>query len=56
MIVTNQVGGDGVKYSKETAEYIRIVGEINRRISEFADNVIECVYSIPVLLNGVRPC
>ncbi len=56
VIVTNQVGGDGVDYMEATAEYIRILGEINRRISEFADNVIECVYGIPVLLKGVLPC
>lgn len=56
VIVTNQVGGDGAEYPEETAGYIRILGEINRCISEFADNVIECVYGIPVLLKGVRPC
>lgn len=56
VIVTNQVGGDGIKYAKETAEYIRVLGEINRRIAEFSDNVIECVYGIPILLKGVLPC
>lgn len=56
VIVTNQVGGDGADYAEGTAEYIRILGEINRRIAEFADNVIECVYGIPVLLKGVLPC
>lgn len=52
IIVTNEVGGDGVEYSPETKLYISQLSEINRRISEFADNVIECVYGIPVPRKG----
>ncbi|MDE6019885.1 MAG: bifunctional adenosylcobinamide kinase/adenosylcobinamide-phosphate guanylyltransferase [Ruminococcus sp.] len=53
VIVTNQVGSDGIYYSEGTAKYIHILGEINQRISEFSDNVIECVYGIPILQKGV---
>lgn len=56
VIVTNQVGSDGVAYPEETTAYIRTLGEINRKIAEFADNVIECVYGIHVLLKGEMPC
>ena len=56
VIVTNQVGDDGIEYAEETAAYIRVLGEINRRIAEFSDNVIECVYGLPILLKGVLPC
>ena len=56
VIVTNQVGGDGIAYTDGTAEYIRVLGEINRDIAGFADNVIECVYGIPLLLKGELPC
>lgn len=56
VIVTNQVGSDGIDYAEGTAEYIRVLGSINRRIAEFSDNVIECVYGIPVLLKGEIPC
>lgn len=52
VIVTNEVGADGIFYEKGTMEYIRIIGEINRRMAEIADNVIECVYGIPVPLKG----
>jgi len=52
VIVTNNVFCDGVYYEKETMEYIRSIGEINCRIAEIADNVIECVYGIPVVLKG----
>ncbi len=51
-IVTNKVGNDGISYSKETEKYISHINKINRRISRFADNVIECVYGIPVILKG----
>lgn len=56
VIVTNQVGSDGISYSEGTAQYIRCLGEINRYIAEIADNVIECVYGIPFVLKGELPC
>ncbi|MBE6863808.1 MAG: cobinamide kinase [Ruminococcus flavefaciens] len=54
VIVTNQVGSDGITYTDGTADYIRVLGCINRRIAEFADNVIECVYGIPIVLKGEK--
>lgn len=56
LIVTNQVGSDGIEYADGTAEYIRVLGSINRYIADFADNVIECVYGIPILLKGEMSC
>ena len=56
VIVTNQVGSDGIDYAEGTAEYIRLLGEVNRRIAEFADKVIECVYGVPIVLKGEIPC
>lgn len=56
VIVTNQVGSDGIDYSPETMQYISHMGEINRNIGEFADNVIECVYGIPLVLKGELNC
>lgn len=55
-IVTNQVGADGMEYTPETRAYIAALGEINRKIAETADLVIECVYGIPVVLRGEYPC
>lgn len=52
IIVTNEIFSDGILYEKETMEYIKVLGEINRRIFEFADNVIESVYGIPYILKG----
>ena len=52
VIVTNNVSCDGIDYEKGTLEYIRIMGRINRRMTEIADNVTECVYGIPLILKG----
>lgn len=55
VIVTNQVGEDGIEYTKETMNFIKNIGEINRTISEKADCVIEAVYGIPIALKGELP-
>ncbi|MCM1507178.1 MAG: bifunctional adenosylcobinamide kinase/adenosylcobinamide-phosphate guanylyltransferase [Ruminococcus flavefaciens] len=52
VIVTNEVGADGISYSCETMDYISYMGMINRRIADISENVIECVYGIPVVLKG----
>ena len=52
IIVTNEVGSDGISYAEGTAEYIRAMGEINRRTAELSDLVVECVYGVPVPLKG----
>lgn len=52
VIVTNEVGADGINYSSETMDYISYMGEINRNTADFADNVIECIYGIPVVRKG----
>lgn len=52
VIVTNDVGSDGIAYEAETAAYIRYLGEINRRTAALSDRVVECVYGIPVPLKG----
>lgn len=52
VIVTNEVFSDGNSYDKETEEYIRCLGMINRSLAQMADRVVEVVYSIPVVLKG----
>lgn len=56
VIVTNEVGCDGYEYTAETQFYIRAMAEINREIALMADNVIECVYGIPIILKGEIRC
>lgn len=52
VIVTNNVFSDSFDYPETTALYIKHLSEINRRISERADRVAECVYGIPILRKG----
>ena len=52
VIVTNNVGSDGIDYGAETNGYIRVLGRINARLAETADCVVECVYGIPAVLKG----
>ena len=52
VIVTNNVGCDGMEYESGTTKYIEILGKINCGLAEISDNVIECVYGIPLLLKG----
>ena len=54
VIVTNQVGSDGMDYAEGTMAYIRLLGEVNRAAAQMADTVIECVYGIPVVLKGAQ--
>lgn len=56
VIVTNQVGSDGIDYAEGTAAYIACLGRINSGVAAFADNVIECVYGLPAALKGKLPC
>lgn len=56
VIVSSTVDRDGIEYSPETTEYCRILAEINSRAAEFADNVVECVYGVPIALKGRLLC
>ncbi len=52
VIVSNEVFSDGIQYDDETNRYLSYLGEINKRIGVMADEVIEVVYSIPILHKG----
>ena len=52
VIVTNQVGADGIEYPKETMQYMANLGKINAALAGMADVVVEAVYGIPVVLKG----
>lgn len=52
VIVTNNVFEDGNSYDETTMEYIRSLGSINERLTEMADEIIEVVVGIPVILKS----
>ncbi len=51
-IVTNNVFEDGGHYEPTMKEYLRVLGNINRRISRQSDQVIEVIHGIPVIVQG----
>lgn len=52
VMVTNQIGSDGIDYSAETNAYISALGRINSAAAQFSDVVVECIYGLPVFLKG----
>lgn len=54
VIVSNNVFEDGCSYDESTMEYIRALGEINIRLAAMADEVIEVVSGIPVVIKKGR--
>lgn len=54
VVVSNEVFSDGVSYDRETTQYIKCLGNINKKLAEIADQVIEVVYSIPIYYKGTR--
>ena len=55
VIVSNEVSSDGILYPSETMQYMEYLSLINRKISEYADCVAECVFGIPVARKGDLP-
>ena len=56
VIVTNQVGSDGIRYDTGTTAYLSALGKINQKLASFADSFIECVWGIPVIHKGGTTC
>lgn len=52
VIVSNEVFQDGDRYHPETLQYMEFLGELNRRIAEQADLVVEVVCGVPVFHKG----
>ncbi|MBP5281685.1 MAG: bifunctional adenosylcobinamide kinase/adenosylcobinamide-phosphate guanylyltransferase, partial [Lachnospiraceae bacterium] len=52
IIVSNNVFEDGIEYEEGTRNYIRALGEIHQKLVLEAEEVIEVVAGIPVILKG----
>lgn len=52
VVVSNNVFEDGKKYDDTTMEYIRTMGRINEKLAEMADEVVEVVVGIPVVVKA----
>ncbi len=55
IVVTNDVGGDGHVYDSGTAQYIEMLGRLNRALAARFDCVCELVCGLPILLKGELP-
>lgn len=56
VVVSNDIGGDGVDYPDETKDYQHLLGALNRAIAVESDIVIEAVCGIAVYHKGALPC
>ena len=52
VIVSNNVFEDGNVYDKTTMAYIRAMGHINQKLAEMADEVVEVVVGIPIVIKN----
>ncbi|MBE6464078.1 MAG: bifunctional adenosylcobinamide kinase/adenosylcobinamide-phosphate guanylyltransferase [Eggerthellaceae bacterium] len=52
VIVTNDVGSDGIGYPAPTDEYVRALGTLNCRIAAKADAVFDFAAGIPTMVKG----
>lgn len=55
IVVTNDIGSDGVRYDASTEAYIDALGKINAALAARADTVIEMVAGIPLIRKGELP-
>ncbi len=53
VVVTNNVFEAGCSYDASTREYLRVLGEINCRMSNLAQEVIEVVHGIPIIIKHI---
>ena len=52
VIVSNNGFEDGNVYDKTTMAYIRAMGRINQKLAEMADEVVEVVVGIPIVIKA----
>lgn len=52
VIVSNNVFEDGKVYDRTTMAYIRAMGRVNEKLAEMADEVVEVVVGIPLLVKS----
>ncbi|MGN0246185.1 MAG: bifunctional adenosylcobinamide kinase/adenosylcobinamide-phosphate guanylyltransferase [Lachnospiraceae bacterium] len=54
VIVSNNIFEDGKEYDETTMAYIRAIGRINQKLAELADEVVEVVVGIPLVVKSGR--
>ena len=54
VVVTNEVGCDGVRYDDATHAYLVLLGAVSCSLAEKADTVCESACGLPIVTKGVR--
>lgn len=54
VVVTNEVFSDSMTDNPEMDKYLKLLGAVNVRMGEMADQVTEVVYGIPVHKKGIK--
>ncbi|MCC8076337.1 MAG: bifunctional adenosylcobinamide kinase/adenosylcobinamide-phosphate guanylyltransferase [Clostridiales bacterium] len=52
VVVTNEIFSDGVTYPPETARYLDVLAQLNRRLAAQANRVVEVAAGIPIFWKG----
>lgn len=52
VVVTGEIGCDGMEYDDFSMEYIKNLAKVNAKMAQCAHEVVEVVYSIPVQIKG----
>lgn len=54
VIVTNEIFSDGVSYSEQTMQYMKMLAELNQKLAQKADLVVHSVCGILIPLKGAH--
>lgn len=55
VLVSNECGAGGTDYAGDTLRYLRVLGEVNRRLAALSDAVCEVVCGVAVYYKGEEP-
>lgn len=55
IVVSNEIFTGGSRYAGDTAAYLRLLAEANRRLAAQADNVCEVAAGLPCCCKGSQP-
>ena len=52
IMITNDVGADGIEYEQDTADYVRLLGQINCLVAAQSDVVVDMACGVPLVVKG----
>lgn len=52
IMITNDVGADGIEYEQDTADYVRLLGQVNCLVAAQSNVVIDMACGVPLVVKG----